>query len=85
MRDNFEELGEFRNYLISKLSYLLDNKFDLFLNTLYRIDIDEEKIKELFSKENREFIPGALADLIIQRQLQKIIWRERYKRETEKE
>ena len=80
-KNDFEGMEEFRNYLIGKLTYLLDNKFDLFLNVLYRIDVDEQKVKELFAPDNREFIPGALADLIIHRQLQKIIWRERYKSE----
>jgi hypothetical protein len=81
-KTDFEEMEEFRNYLIGKLTYLLDNKFDLFLNVLYRIDVDEDKVKELFAPDNRDFIPGSLADLIIQRQLQKIIWRERYKNES---
>lgn len=77
-------MEEFRNYLIGKLTYLIDNKFDLLLNVLYRIDVDEEKVKKLFAPDNREFIPGALADLIIHRQLQKIVWRERYKNDSGK-
>jgi hypothetical protein len=74
-----ESLEEFRKYLTDKLKLLLDEKFDLLVNILYRIDINEKKLSELFSGQNREFIPSALADLIIQRQLQKIRLRKLYK------
>lgn len=74
-----ESLEEFRKYLTGKLKLLLDEKFDLLVNILYRIDINEKKLSELFSGQNREFIPSALADLIIQRQLQKIRLRKLYR------
>lgn len=72
-------LEEFRKYLAEKLKYLLDEKFDTLVNILYKIDISEKKLSELFSGENRDFIPVSLADLIIERQLQKIKLRKLYK------
>jgi len=72
-------LEEFRNYLTEKLKYLLDEKFDTLVNILYRIDINEKKLSELFSGQNRDFIPASLANLIIERQLQKIRLRNLYK------
>lgn len=72
-------LEEFRKYLAEKLKYLLDEKFDTLVNILYKIDISEKKLSELFSGENRDFIPASLADLIIERQLQKIKLRKLYK------
>ena len=72
-------LEEFRKYLSEKLKLLLDERFDTLVNILYRIDINEKKLRELFSGQNRGFIPASLADLIIERQLQKIRLRKLYK------
>lgn len=72
-------LDEFRKYLTNNLKILLDEKFDTLVNILYRIDINEKKLSELFSGQNRDFIPATLADLIIERQLQKIKLRKLYK------
>ncbi len=72
-------LEEFRNYLTEKLKFLLDDKFDTLVNILYRIDISEKKLSQLFSGKNRDSIPTSLADLIIERQLQKIRLRKMYK------
>ena len=75
----FKTLEEFRLYLTNKISDLLDTKYNTLINILYRIDVDEEKLNELFSGKNREHIPGALANIIIERSLQKIIYRQMYK------
>jgi hypothetical protein len=72
-------LEEFRKYLTEKLKFLLDNKFDMLVNILYKIDISEKKLSQLFSGKNRDSIPATLADLIIERQLQKIKLRKLYK------
>lgn len=72
-------LEDFRKYLTEKLKFLLDEKFDTLVNILYRIDINEKKLSQLFSGNNRNSIPSVLADLIIERQLQKIKLRKLYK------
>ena len=72
-------LEEFRKYLTEKLKFLLDNKFDMLVNILYKIDISEEKLNQLFTGKNRDSLPTVLADLIIERQLQKIKLRKMYK------
>jgi hypothetical protein len=72
-------LEDFRKYLTEKLKFLLDEKFDTLVNILYRIDISEKKLNQLFSGNNRNSIPSVLADLIIERQLQKIKLRKLYK------
>jgi hypothetical protein len=74
-----DDLEKFKEYLTGRLTYLLDNKYDMLINILYRIDVSEEKLAKLFSETNREFIPAALADLIIERQLQKIKIRQQYR------
>jgi hypothetical protein len=77
--NDFEKLEEFRNYLTEKMKEMLDNNYNLLINTLYRIDISEKKLAELFSLKNKEFIPEKLADLIIERQIEKIYFRKRYR------
>jgi len=41
--------------------------------------VGEEKLSELFSGRNREYIPAALTDIVIERSLQKVIFRQMYK------
>ncbi len=77
--NDFEKLEEFKTYLIERLTDMLDNNFNLLVNTLYRIDISEQKLAELFGGKNRENIPEKLADLIIERQIQKIHFRKQYR------
>lgn len=77
--NDFEKLDEFKKYLIEKLTDMIDNNFNLLVNTLYRIDISEQKLAELFGGKNRENIPEKLADMIIERQLQKIQFRKQYR------
>lgn len=76
---NLNSLEEFRNYLAEKLKLLLDEKFDTLVNLLYKIDINEEKLSKLFSDKNRDLIPPQLAELIIERQMQKIKFRKLYR------
>jgi len=77
--NDFKKLEEFREYLIGKMKDLLENNYNLLINTLYRIDISEKKLSELFSSKNKELIPEKLADLIIERQIQKINFRKLYR------
>jgi hypothetical protein len=72
-------LEELKKYLTEKIAVMLEKNFDLLLSSLYRIDIDEIKVKELFSGKRRENIPERLASLIIERQLQKLYYRNQYK------
>jgi hypothetical protein len=77
--NDFERLEEFRKYLTEKMKDMLDKNYNLLINTLYRIDINEKKVSELFSSKNKELIPEKLADLIIERQIEKIHFRKRYR------
>ncbi len=79
LNTDYTKLEEFRKYLSGKMKDLLDNNYNLLINTLYRIDINEKKLSELFFSKNKELIPEKLADLIIERQIQKIEFRRRYR------
>lgn len=77
--NDFEKLEEFKKYLTEKIRDMLDNNYNLLINTLYRIDISEIKLAELFSSKNHESIPQRLAELIIERQIEKINYRKQYR------
>jgi hypothetical protein len=76
---NLATLEEFKEYLKIKLADLLENKYDVLINILYRIDVNESKLSELFSGKSRDNIAEKLAELIIERQLQKIRFRQQHK------
>jgi hypothetical protein len=80
--NDFERLEEFKKYLTDKMKDMLDKNYNLLINTLYRIDISEKKLSELFSSRNKDLIPEKLADLIIKRQIEKINFRRRYREEN---
>jgi hypothetical protein len=79
--NDFDSLNELRKYLAEKIAGLLDTNYEKLINILYRIDINESKLNELFGRKNREEIPPRLADLIIERQIQKINIRNAYRNE----
>lgn len=80
--NNFKSISDFKHYLTQKLAEMLEKDFNGLINLLYRIDIDENNLQELFSSQNKEFIPSALADLIIKRQIQKINLRMKIKKDS---
>jgi hypothetical protein len=77
--NELHSLSELKKYLEMKISGLLDTNYAKLLNTLYLIDLDERRLHELFSGKNREIIPEVIADMIIQRQVQKINNRKKYR------
>jgi len=76
---DFNTLEEFKIYLAKKLKFLLENKYDALINLLYRIDVQEDRLSELFAGQNKHSIPTSLAELIIERSLQKIRFRQKHK------
>lgn len=67
----------FLDLLTRAVQNLIDSDFEKFLNALYRIDVDEQKVKEAFAKKGN--VAAAIAELIIQREFQKITTREKYR------
>ena len=77
--NDVKSLDELKIYLTEKISQMIDTNINLLISSLYRIDIDELKVKELFSGKKKDNIPDGLASLIIERQLQKLYYRNKYK------
>ena len=65
-------LDKIRLKLISLINELINKDFDALVQLLYRIDVSEKKIRAVLDQNMETDSAGILADLIIERQLQKI-------------
>jgi hypothetical protein len=74
--DSFEKV---REHLIDKLNSLLDHDFEKLLWILYRIDVSEEKAKSSLAEKSDRNPAEILADLIIERQIEKAKTRLKYR------
>lgn len=75
---------EQRTQLVAAINNLLHNDFSKLLQILYRIDVDENKLKRALFEST---LPAAeiIADLIIERMLQKIHFRKMYQNKNKEE
>lgn len=72
--------GELKKVLAQYLDRLIIEDFSLLISLLYRIDIPQEKASLALAEKNEVTSAGEiLAELIIQRQLQKIKTRRAYR------
>lgn len=67
-----------RKQLILAVDQLIQNDFNKLITILYRIDVDEQKLKAALF-ENPLPPAETIADMMIERQLQKIKFRKMYK------
>jgi len=72
-------LDEIRRLLTERIIHLLNRNPERLMAILYRIDVSEARVNEIFSTALPPDIPEYLADLIIERQLAKAESRARYK------
>lgn len=80
--NELERLDEFREMLADRLRFIIDNQFGRLAQILYRIDVDERQVDEIFRHAPIPQVPAALADLIIARVLRTIETRRRYRMEN---
>lgn len=71
----FEQLFEVVCPIINKL---ITNNYQQFLNTLYRIDVNELKLKQEMSKVDANQYSDVVTRLVLQKELQKVIIRNIY-------
>lgn len=67
--------AEIRTTLIGHINHLVNTDFEKLVFYLYRIDVDEEKMRYLLAQKQDQNAAELIADLIIERQLQKIKYR----------
>ena len=64
-------LEELRQKLVLHINHLINHDFEKLIFYLYRIDVNESKMKQLLAQKEGENAARLIADLIIERQLQK--------------
>jgi len=70
---------ELSDQLAPVIEYMLENQTETFWNLIYGIDLNENKVKQiLFGKEEVDNAIGQLTDLILKRELQKVVIRHFY-------
>ena len=72
---------DFLNHLALKINELIIHDFEKLVQILYRIDIDEIQLREMISKYVHEDAGYIIAQLVVDRQLQKFESRKQFKKD----
>jgi len=65
--------------LAGVVAHLLETNFEKLCQAMYRLDVSEQKFDHVLSGSSKEDIPSEIADLIIEREIQKVKTRILYK------
>jgi len=65
--------------LSERIAYMIDHKFDFLMHLMYRFDVLEHKIRDAISPKNVDPANVALAKLVIERQKERLMLRQKYK------
>jgi hypothetical protein len=71
---------ELRRQLAFHVNCLIEHDFKKLVAVLYRVDVNEEKLKQFLKENAGEDAGFIIADLIIERQLQKIRSRQEFRK-----
>ena len=74
-------LEELKQKLTLHINHLINYDFEKLVFYLYRIDVDESKMKHLLDQKEGENAAELIADLIIERQLEKIKSRRQFRQQ----
>lgn len=69
---------ELHRHVARMVQHLLRQNLNHLLHILYRIDVEEQQVKQAMLAESEEAVAGNIARLIIKRELQKAQTRFRY-------
>jgi hypothetical protein len=75
------DTNELQEKLKQYINHLIQHNFEKLVTLLYRIDVSEIKLKQLLQQESNKDAGEIIAQLIIERQLQKIKTRNQFKPE----
>jgi len=67
---------QLKERLTDHVNDLIDHHFNMLVNLLYKIDVSESRLKQLLDETSGYDAGGIIAGLIIERQIQKIKYRE---------
>lgn len=77
------EVENLRLRLAEEIDQLVSKDFLRLVRILYRLDISEKKLKELLAKTEGKNASVTIADMIIERQIEKIRSREAHKKRND--
>lgn len=77
--DEVDDFEVIRKKLIEEIQYLIDYDLNKLWNVLYRIDVFEKKVRNVIATTPHTEHAVHIANLIIERQQEKIISRKKYK------
>lgn len=64
-----------RQLLTERIEYLMNHDYDQLMQILFRVDVNEEKLKQAFRQNSFDEMPPLIADLVIERQMLKTRFR----------
>ncbi len=76
-------INKLREIIANYINPLISHNFNKLISILYRLDINEKKLRQLLNDNHDEDAGTIIADLIIERQMQKIQARERQQKKDE--
>jgi hypothetical protein len=76
-------LEELKEKLAGHINHLINHDFEKLVSLLYRIDVNENKMRNVLDNKEGENAPLLIAGLIIERQLQKLKTRKESKSNNE--
>ena len=72
-----------KQVLVEKINELINNDFQKLVSILYRMDVSEKKLKQLLNENAGTNAALIITDLMIERQEQKIISRQQFRKKDE--
>ena len=74
-----DNLSLARQVLIDRINELLQHDFNKLVSILYRVDVSDQKLQSLLQQHSGQDAAGIIADLLIERQIQKIKSRKEFR------
>lgn len=75
--------AEMKEHLIVYINHLLLHDFNSLVQILYRVDVSEKKLKELLQQNQQTDAAVIIADLLIERQEQKLKTRKSFRQDND--
>ena len=73
------EKADLRQMLVDRINDMIQDDFTALTNLLYRVDVNEKQLRQLLQENKETFAAAIIADLLIERQLQKKMLREKFR------
>ena len=74
---------QMRDFIAQKVAHWMQNAPEHLFNVLYRLDVSENKAKAAFTNQTEEEPAIALANLIMEREIEKVHSRRKYRNQNQ--